>query len=253
MILYFTATGNSHWIAELLAEAMHDTAVSIVDCLKQGLIPAELSKADRVGIVFPVHSWYAPRVLIDFLSQLRLPDCCYRYAVCTCGDDMGKGMNRLAEHFPLDAAWSVAMPNTYVPMFNLDDGALCRKKIENARHAVASIAEDVIARKRVWNVHEGSAAWLKTYVVNPLFVRFVIGTRSFHVDEGCISCGICGKSCPVGNIRLVDGHPVWGKQCIHCMACLHFCPRKVIQYGKATQKKGRYRLEDYLCRFTTPT
>lgn len=58
-------------------------------------------------------------------------------------------MNRLAEHFPLDAAWSVAMPNTYVPMFNLDDGALCLKKIENARHAVASIAEDVIARKRV--------------------------------------------------------------------------------------------------------
>lgn len=77
MILYFTATGNSHWIAELLAEATHDTAVSIVDCLKQGLIPAELSKADRVGIVFPVHSWYAPRVLIDFLSQLRLPDCRY--------------------------------------------------------------------------------------------------------------------------------------------------------------------------------
>ena len=94
MILYFTATGNSRWIAELLAEATHDTAVSIVDCLKQGLIPAELSKADRVGIVFPVHSWYAPRVLIDFLSQLRLPDCRYRYAVCTCWDDMGKGMNR---------------------------------------------------------------------------------------------------------------------------------------------------------------
>ena len=145
MILYFTATGNSRWIAELLAEAMHDTAVSIVDCLKQGSIPAGLSTADRLGIVFPVHSWYAPRVLIDFLSQLRLPDCCYRYVVCTCGDDMGKGMNRLAEHFPLDAAWSVAMPNTYVPMFDLDDEALCRKKIENARHAIASIAEDVIA------------------------------------------------------------------------------------------------------------
>ena len=144
MILYFTATGNSRWIAELLAEAMHDTAVSIVDCLKQGSIPAGLSTADRLGIVFPVHSWYAPRVLIDFLSQLRLPDCCYRYAVCTCGDDMGKGMNRLAEHFPLDAAWSVAMPNTYVPMFDLDDEALCRKKIENARHAIASIAAGLV-------------------------------------------------------------------------------------------------------------
>lgn len=223
MILYFTATGNSRWIAELLAEAMHDTAVSIVDCLKQGSIPAGLSTADRLGIVFPVHSWYAPRVLIDFLSQLRLPDCCYRYAVCTCGDDMGKGMNRLAEHFPLDAAWSVAMPNTYVPMFDLDDEALCRKKIENARHAIASIAADVIARKKVWNVHEGGAAWLKTYVVNPLFVRFTIGTKGFHVDEGCVSCGICRKSCPVGNIRMVDGRPVWGKA-VHSLhgvpACL---------------------------------
>ena len=66
MILYFTATGNSHWIAELLAEATHDTAVSIVDCLKQGLIPAELSKADRVGIVFRCTHGIAPRVLIVF-------------------------------------------------------------------------------------------------------------------------------------------------------------------------------------------
>ena len=67
-------------------------------------------------------------------------------------------MNRLAEHFPLDAAWSVAMPNTYVPMFDLDDEAPCRKKIENARLAITSIVEDVIARKKAWNVHEGGAA-----------------------------------------------------------------------------------------------
>ena len=143
MILYFTATGNSRWIAELLAEAMHDTAVSIVDCLKQGSIPAGLSTADRLGIVFPVHSWYAPRVLIDFLSQLRLPDCCYRYAVCTCGDDMGKGMNRLAEHFPLDAAWSVAMPNTYVPMFDLDDEALYKSVLGKLFHRRAAGIEGI--------------------------------------------------------------------------------------------------------------
>lgn len=246
MILYFTATGNSRWIAELLAEATHDTAVSIVDCLKQGSIPVGLSKVDRLGIVFPVHSWYAPRVLIDFLSQLRLPGCCYRYAVCTYGDDVGKGMSRLAEHFPLDAAWSVAMPNTYVPMFGLDNEPLCRKKIEDARHAIASIADDVLQRKKVWKVYEGSAAWLKTYIINPLFVRFIIRSKEFHVDEGCISCGICSKSCPTGNVRLADGHPVWGGHCIHCMACLHACPQKVIQYGNATRKKGRYRLADYL-------
>lgn len=246
MILYFTATGNSRWLAERLAEATHDTAVSIVDCLKQGSMPEEVSGMDRLGVVFPIHSWGAPRVLIDFLSRLRLPECCYRYAVCTCGDDVGKGMNLLAKHFPLDAAWSVAMPNTYIPMFNLDDDSLCRKKIEEARRSVVSIAEAVLARENAWQVHEGGAAWLKTYVVNPLFFRFIVRSKAFHVDEGCISCGVCGKSCPVGNIRLEEGHPVWGGHCIHCMACVHGCPQKVIQYGKTTQKKGRYRLGDYL-------
>ena len=165
----------------------------------------------------------------------------------------GKGMNRLAEHFPLDAAL-VCCNAQYLctdvqfgrwgalPQEDRERTACCRFDCRRCHCTEEGL-----------NVHEGSAAWLKTYVVNPLFVRFVIGTRSFHVDEGCISCGICGKSCPVGNIRLVDGHPVWGKQCIHCMACLHFCPRKVIQYGKSDTEEGRYRLEDYLCRFTTPT
>ena len=199
---------------------------ALLIALSKARYPQDCRQLTDLGIVFPVHSWYASRVLIDFLSQLRLPDCCYRYAVCTCGDDVGKGMNRLAEHFPLDAAWSVAMPNTYVPMFDLDDEALCRKKIENARLAITSIVEDVIARKKAWNVHEGGAAWLKTYVVNPLFVRFIIGSKGFHVDEGCISCGICRKSCPVGNIRMVDGRPMWESSAFTAWRACMLVPRR---------------------------
>ncbi|MEL5894978.1 EFR1 family ferrodoxin [Bacteroides sp. GD17] len=246
MILYFTGTGNSRWVAERLAEATHDTTLNIADYLKNDSVPEELANADRVGLVFPVHAWYAPRVVVHFLLRLRLPHCKYRYAVCTCGDDMGKGMNRLAKRFPLDAAWSVAMPNTYIPMFDLDDDALCHQKIADVRHAIASIAEDVLQQKKVWAVHEGGAPWLKTYVLNPLFVRFIITSKGFHVDEGCISCAKCSKACPVENIQMVDGHPVWETHCIHCMACLHICPQKVIQYKKTSQKKGRYHLADYL-------
>lgn len=246
MILYFTGTGNSRWVAERLADATRDVAIALTDYIRRGTVPQGLADADAVGVVFPIHSWYAPRLLADYLSRLQLPHGSYRYAVCTCGDDVGKGMERLAKRFPLDAAWSVAMPNTYVPMFNLDEDALCRTKIMQARRAVALIAEAVIARKRVWQVHEGGAAWLKTYVLNPLFVRFIIEAKGFSVDEGCISCGVCGNACPVENIRLVDGRPVWGEACVHCMACLHACPQEVIQYKRATQKKGRYRLADYL-------
>lgn len=246
MILYLTGTGNSRWVAEQLAEATNDTAVDFAEYIRKGVLPQGLADERRLGLVFPIHSWRAPRVLTDFLSRCPLPYGPYRYAVCTCGDDVGDGMELFFKYFPVDSGWSVIMPNTYVPMFDLDSDALCREKLENARRTIAIIVKNVLANLVEWHVHEGDHIWLKSHILNPLFTRFIISSRGFHVDKGCASCGKCVDSCPMANIRLVKGRPVWGKACIHCMACLHACPQEVIQYKRATQKKGRYRLEDYL-------
>lgn len=246
MIFYFSATGNSRWVAQQLAVLTGDSLCNIADCLKEGRLPVLPDNTERVGFVFPIHSWYVPAPVLDFLAKLELPASVYRYAVCTCGDDAGKGMSRLAKHFPLDAAWSVQMPNTYVPMFQLDAPEVAREKVQKARALLPSIIEDIMKKDGEWDVREGGYPWLKTYVVQPLFTHYYIGTKAFRVDDTCISCGLCEKNCPVSAIRLADGRPVWSKACIHCMACLHGCPEKAIQYGKGTRKKGRYRLEDYL-------
>lgn len=249
MILYFSGTGNSRWVAERLSEETGETLASIVDLMKQKTaITEELLKVESLGIVFPIHSWYAPRILVDFLQQVHLPHHTYRYAVCTCGDDAGKGVQRLSKHFPLDAAWSVTMPNTYIPMFDLDNDALCYKKIKEAHSRISAIAKGVLNRKRVWEVHEGKAAWLKTYIVNPLFNHFVISPKGFRSDEGCTSCGACVSACPVNNIRLQEERPIWDRECIHCMACIHICPHEVIQYKNTTRQKGRYHLKKYLAK-----
>lgn len=249
MILYFSATGNSRWVAQQLAALTGDVLCNIADCLKEGCLPALPDGTERVGVVFPIHSWYVPAPVLDFLMKLHVPASAYRYAVCTCGDDVGKGMSRLAGHFPLDAAWSVQMPNTYVPMFPLDAPEVARKKVQEAHDRLPRIAKAVEAKERVWEVHEGGCPWLKTYVVQPLFVHCYIGIKAFRVDDSCISCGLCEEHCPVSAVRLSGGRPVWSDACIHCMACLHGCPAKAIQYGKGTRKKGRYRLDDYLPSF----
>lgn len=245
MIFYFSGNGNSRWVAEQLAAATHDRALNISHYLSANL-PDEAYGADRIGIVFPIHSWRAPMPVFTFLSRLHLPKYHYRYAVCTCGDDAGKAMSHLSKHFPLDAAWSVTMPNTYIPMFNLDNADLARQKVSEARRQIPVIADAVNKHQSCWQVHEGGAAWLKSYVVHPLFVRFVVRSDKFHTDNGCTSCGVCVKRCPVGNISLPSGKPAWGNECIHCMACVHGCPQGVIQYGRVTQKRGRYRLGDFL-------
>ena len=246
MLFYFSATGNSQWIALQLASLTGDEVCSITDFIKNKSVPALPTGTARVGFVFPIHSWYVPAPVLQFLSQLASPASAYRYAICTCGDDVGKGLSRLSRHFPLDAAWSIQMPNTYVPMFKLDPPALAQQKVETAQQQLPRIASAVKRKEHVWEVHEGSWPWCKTYVVYPLFKNFCISIKAFQADDTCISCGRCEQHCPVSAIRLVNGHPTWNNACIHCMACLHGCPTHAICYGKGTKGKGQYHLEDYI-------
>ena len=49
--------------------------------------------------------------------------------------------------------------------------------------------------------------------------------------------------CPLNNIHLESGRPVWGKNCTHCMACICYCPKEAIEYGKKSKGKPRYHFE----------
>lgn len=241
MIFYFTGNGNSRWVARQIAEATHDEAVNISDYIRGKRSVNDIAIKDVVGIIFPTHSWYAPLPVIEFAKHLNVPEGTYRYAITTCGDNVGKGMKRFAKHFHLDAAWSVVMPNTYIPMFALDSEELAERKLQNAYPSIAEIATIVNARQKTWNVLEGIFPQLKTYIIYPLFIKG-INTKKFKIEGECKHCGTCAKVCPMGNITIKEDTPVWGDNCTTCMACVNSCPAAVIQYGKGTRKRGRYNL-----------
>ena len=59
----------------------------------------------------------------------------------------------------------------------------------------------------------------------------------------CIGCGQCAKRCPMNNVAIKDGKPVWGRNCTHCMACICYCPVSAIEYGKKSVGQPRYHFE----------
>ena len=48
--------------------------------------------------------------------------------------------------------------------------------------------------------------------VNSLFYHFFVKADAFKVNNTCIGCNQCVKKCPLNNIQLIDGKPVWGKE-----------------------------------------
>ena len=270
MIFYFSAAGNSLWVARELAKAFDTSLISIPGELdKEGELSYSIAPDEKVFFVFPVHSW-GPAVLVKrFVARLRLNgyDRQSVYSICTCGDDCGQTDRLMAKYLSKrgirqTACYSVTMPNTYIlmPGFGIDTPEVERKKLTEANDRLKKIVQYIEAGEKTGKAekktekqmqgqpgenqalyHPGGAASLKTRIVYPLFTNYAVGSTRFHVTQDrCTSCGKCAKICPTHNISLVDGLPRWGEDCVQCTACINRCPQRAIEYGRITQKMGRY-------------
>jgi ferredoxin len=140
----------------------------------------------------------------------------------------------------------VAMPENYIAMFNVPSAEKCRKIIQQARPVLEKGSEYILQGKSFPAEKVSAVDKLKSGPVNQGFYAYFVNAKQFHTTDNCIGCGKCVELCPLNNIHLTAGKPVWGNHCTHCMACICDCPSEAIEYGKHSIGKTRYRCEDYL-------
>lgn len=240
MIFYFSATGNSRWVAQQLAEKLGDRVVDIARC---DTAP-DLAGEKLAGFVFPVYAWGVPEIVADFAAGIT-GRADFTFRVCTCGDQAGKAMKVFDGIYHADSLYSVVMPSNYIIGADLESSRSIAGKLKAAAERTELIASQIAVGKKVYDVHEGPAAGFKTAVISKGFAGFARRTKPFYVTDRCTGCGLCEKLCPRHTIKLTDGRPVWGTKCYQCTACLNMCPEQAIQYGRSTAGRKRYRLSDW--------
>lgn len=247
MVLYFTGTGNSKYVAQRIAAALGDTLFCMNDRIRAGdTSPVETGR--RLVIVTPTYAWRIPRLVRDWLRSTELRGAEQAWFVMTCGSEIGSAdkYNRALcaeKGLACMGTGQIVMPENYIAMFDAPQADKARRIVAKAEpdidRAIAAIKESRAFAPTRRNLYDR----FMSGPVNPVFYACVVKAKAFTVSDACVGCGRCARRCPTNSIALRGGKPVWGKGCTHCMACICYCPTEAIEYGKKSLGKPRYHFE----------
>ena len=243
LVFYFTATGNSLFIAKSLSDA----PISIPQELKKDKLSYE---ADEIGFVFPDYAASAPMIVREFLKKAKFK-AGYMFSVITFGNaavNVCQWWDRFAKENGVSFHYikSILMVDNYLPVFDMNQQMSIDKHTDEN---LSKIIEDLNAHK----------SFIETAEMGFFNEEMLKGMQEQHFSmtadrllelrkDRCVECMTCEKVCPHKNFRLgADGLEFSGK-CEYCLACVNNCPQKALtlkpanpQWPGERNPEARYR------------
>lgn len=233
----FSASGNTLRVAKLFSERLSERGAECETVrIREDMAAPDVASADTLVIGYPVHGFNAPQNVADFAKGLPEYENKVYYIIKTSGEPLhvNDASSRILDRILKKKGYIKRGEFHYVMPYNMifrhsDDMAALMWQA--ARNTAPADADKIFA---------GEEAQLKAGLL-AVMTRFVVAVehkampylgRLFKVKkEKCISCGKCAKLCPMLNIEMKDGLPVFGKNCIGCTACSFNCPADAISIG----------------------
>lgn len=237
IVFYFTATGNSLFIAKAFSE----NPKSIPQEIKKG---QPVYEADEIGFVFPDYASSAPLIVRDFIKKatFKAP---YIFSIITYGNSAGnvsEWWNNYSREFGVNHSFirTILMVDNYLPVFDMDE------QIQIEKHVDENLAclVDGVGHRHICIEASESGFFNKEmlrYMQDQHFSRSA--EQLFILDSGsCSRCMVCAKICPHMNFSLAEGEVVFSGKCEHCLACVHACPHKALSLKNGESNRlARYR------------
>ena len=238
MIFYFTATGNSLYVAKNIEKDLK----SIPKELQKG----ELNyKSKQIGIVAPIYAGKLPNIVQMFIENAKF-DTSYFYMILTYGHNDTIASLWSYEfckknHINIDYIRPILMIDNYLPSFDMNDEMSIDKKVEDQLEIIKNDIEH-----KICYISKPQQDGLKLYQKSSQRFRMhpelINGEAIIMNHMNCEGCGICMQVCPIGNIEMVNQKAQRLKNtCEFCLACVHHCPFHAIELTKEKNVHARYR------------
>ena len=245
LMLYFSGTGNSKYIAQLFCQNMDALCHSIEEDIDfEPLIASE----ETIGFCYPIYGSRVPRPMREFavkhmqgLQNKKL------IIFCTQIFFSGDGARAFTDIFPPGFAKVVyaehfRMPNNVCNLFltPLSSEKRIQTYLTKAHRNMQAVCDDIKKEK------------IKRCGFNPISRALGLIQGSFlpgiekralgkvWINETCNHCLLCVSICPMQNFESKNGTITTKHNCAICYRCINKCPQKAISVFLRGKVKRQY-------------
>jgi len=252
--VYFSATGNSRFIAELYSQHMNAKCLSIEDDVD---FDHEFKNHDTIAFCYPIYASRVPRIMREFVSKYMNALVGKKLIVFTTQVLFsGDGARVFTDMF-----WDQAIEVIYAEHFfmpsNVGNIPLWRpnqrkikRHVRRAEKKMAYVCKNINAgtvKKRGFSLFSQllgkiqGIPWQgdsKKDSNNRNKVGFDAKNRKFSVEKmkendvrikkNCTVCNICVNVCPMKNLENIGDEIKQKGNCTLCYRCVNMCPKKAI-------------------------
>ena len=232
-IVYFSGTGGTQRAADLLSRALTDRGVKTHCHELHKRKPFDYIPGDMLVILYPVYAFNAPKPIYDFIETLPKGNGSLAAVLSISGGGEVTPNNGCRIHtvrrlhqkgYRVPYERMLVMPSN---IFIETPDRLSLLLLQALPDKINRIATDLLSGKvrrtkpNLLDRLTSSAGELEK-LASPFFGKLM------RVNANCNGCGLCERSCPMGNITRKDNLPSFGDKCILCLRCVYHCPKKSI-------------------------
>jgi len=252
LIIYFSATGNTKYGAELIKYGIEQLAGSRCDLIEISQFSDNMIlKYELIGLACPVFSYKPPLNILEFIKKLpegaKKP--CFTFVsyagalsntfwilktelekqnyICIAQQEM------LAQ-----GSWTTERASGKINYEN-EPSSETQNEIINFGKELQNVFNIYISTGLVgaspsfrFGLRHFVSYFYNDFVLKHLFITKV------DMDK-CIECGLCVNSCPTGRMKF-ERFPNPKGKCLGCYRCINMCPEDAVE-GWLTKNKIRYK------------
>lgn len=234
-VFLFSGTGMTKYVIDKIQSELENQKVFVdIYYIESTMIQnVSFNDYDILGIAYPVHSFNAPKIVINFANRLPKMKTLNTFIISTAGEhnSLNFSSSKLLINILRKKGFDVfydkqfIMPSNFVVKY---DESKVNRLIDNANAEIPKAVHDII--NLVSSMQQISlTAKLMSFIGRVEWFGSKCIGKFFYADKKCNRCGICARNCPNHNIIMSKSYACFKWQCGLCMRCLYLCPTRSIK------------------------